>query len=143
MAARGRPRAFDKTQALERAMEVFWQKGFEASSMTDLTRAMEIGATSLYAAFGSKEQLFREALAVYLNTVGARIWSSVNNAQTAYQAVENFLMITAGAFSSRDYPSGCLVVLSGLHANDATKACRLFRVTGAVCTRPAKQRSTT
>src|ERR1700754_2513475 len=53
MAARGRPRSFDREQALARAMEIFWAKGFEGTSMTDLTEAMGIGSPSLYAAFGS------------------------------------------------------------------------------------------
>lgn len=52
MGTRGRPRAFDRTAALERAIDVFWEKGFEGASMADLTAAMGIGTTSLYAAFG-------------------------------------------------------------------------------------------
>ncbi|MGV0800422.1 helix-turn-helix domain-containing protein, partial [Mycolicibacterium elephantis] len=59
MASRGRPRTFDRTEALEHAMEVFWQHGYEGASMSDLTASMGINSPSLYAAFGSKEQLFR------------------------------------------------------------------------------------
>src|SRR5947199_232850 len=63
--ARGRPRSFDREQALERAMEVFWGKGFEGASLSDLTDAMGINPPSLYAAFGDKEQLCIEAMERY------------------------------------------------------------------------------
>src|SRR4029077_11955803 len=62
---RGRPRSFDRGRALERAMHVFWRQGYEATSVSDLTRAMHINPPSLYAAFGDKEQLYLEALARY------------------------------------------------------------------------------
>ena len=124
MAARGRPREFDRTVALERAMKLFWEKGFEGTSMTDLTAAMEIGSTSLYAAFGAKDDLFREAVEHYARTAGAAIWEAVTGADTAYGAVEGYLMTTARTFTRDEFPSGCLVVLSALHANGATEALR-------------------
>src|SRR2546430_15073461 len=64
-AQRGRPRAFDPDAALERAMHVFWAKGYEGASLSDLTRAMRVNRPSLYAAFGNKEQLFRKVLDRY------------------------------------------------------------------------------
>src|SRR5690242_20201777 len=64
-AGRGRPRAFDSDAALDRAMEVFWSKGYEGTSMSDLTQAMGINRPSLYAAFGDKESLFRRAIERY------------------------------------------------------------------------------
>jgi len=73
MTARGRPRNFDKDAALERAMELFWIKGYEGASMTDLTSAMGIASPSLYAAFGSKEELFRRAVQHYGATEGLEI----------------------------------------------------------------------
>ncbi len=66
-AQRGRPRAFDPDAALERAMHVFWAKGYEGASLSDLTRAMRINRPSLYAAFGNKEQLFRKVLDRYMD----------------------------------------------------------------------------
>jgi len=62
-----RPRAFDAEVALERAMHVFWAKGYEGAALSDLTRAMRINRPSLYAAFGNKEQLFRKVLDRYMN----------------------------------------------------------------------------
>ena len=62
---RGRPRSFDRDAALERAMEVFWRQGYEATSINDLTAAMGINPPSLYAAFGDKERLFLEAVERY------------------------------------------------------------------------------
>src|SRR5712671_3612213 len=64
---RGRPRAFDADVALERAMHVFWAKGYEGASLSNLTRAMRINRPSLYAAFGNKEQLFRKVLDRYMD----------------------------------------------------------------------------
>ena len=68
---RGRPRAFDRDAALTQAMHLFWRKGFAATSISDLTAAMGIGSPSLYAAFGSKEGLYTEALRHYLGSVDA------------------------------------------------------------------------
>jgi AcrR family transcriptional regulator len=124
MAERGRPRGFDKDTALARAMEVFWAKGYEGASMADLTGAMGIASPSLYAAFGSKEALFREALARYGATEGVEIWGAVRNAPTAYEAVEGFLMQTARVFTRPDKPTGCLVVLSALHATETCETVR-------------------
>jgi AcrR family transcriptional regulator len=124
MAGRGRPRAFDREQALARAMEIFWDKGFEGTSMVDLTTGMGIGAPSLYAAFGSKEELFRAAVALYVSTDGSDIWSAITRADTAYGAIEGFLMETAEKFSRPGKPSGCLVVLSALHTTDGNEVLR-------------------
>jgi AcrR family transcriptional regulator len=118
MTARGRPRSFDRDTALKCAMEVFWEKGYEGASMADLTRAMGIASPSLYAAFGSKEELFRQALALYGASEGIEIWGAVANATTAYQAVEGFLMQSARVFTRSGKPPGCLVVLSALHATE-------------------------
>ncbi len=65
VAVRGRPREFDVEEALAAALRVFWEKGYDGASMTDLTEAMGITRPSLYAAFGNKEELFKRALDLY------------------------------------------------------------------------------
>ena len=124
MAVRGRPRNFDTEKSLAKAMEVFWEKGYEGASMADLTAAMGIGSPSLYAAFGSKEGLFREAIALYNATDGAAVWQETLAAPSAYGAAEAFLMTSALQFSTLDKPSGCFVTLSVLHLTPASAAVR-------------------
>jgi AcrR family transcriptional regulator len=73
---RGRPRAFDRDAALTTAMHLFWAKGYSATSIGDLTAAIGIGAPSLYAAFGSKEALYSEALAQYTKVNETTAWGA-------------------------------------------------------------------
>lgn len=111
MAERGRPRSFDRAAALRRAMEVFWSKGYEGASMAELTAAMGINSPSLYAAFGCKEALFREAVELYVATDGAASWDALRERPTAREAVEAMLRAAAENFSDPHRPPGCLVVL--------------------------------
>ncbi|MBU9519522.1 TetR/AcrR family transcriptional regulator [Burkholderia multivorans] len=124
MAERGRPRSFDKDAALECAMQVFWRLGYEGASMADLTSAMGIASPSLYAAFGSKEALFRQALEHYRETEGREIWDGVERADTAYDGIRNYLMQTARVFTRRSKPAGCLIVLSALHPAERSDTVR-------------------
>jgi AcrR family transcriptional regulator len=124
MAERGRPRGFDRDLALAKAMEVFWARGYEGASMNDLTAAMGIASPSLYAAFGCKEALFREALELYSATESEGIWGGVEAAPTARAGFESFLYATARVFTRPDKPTGCLVVLSALHASELNQTVR-------------------
>lgn len=112
MAARGRPRAFDRTAALRQAMTVFWEHGYEGTSIADLTAAMGINSPSLYAAFGSKEQLLREAVAHYDQTEGAAVVTALREQPTARDAIATVLRHYAIAYCDPDTPAGCLIVLT-------------------------------
>ncbi len=126
--ARGRPRGFDRDAALRRAMEVFWAKGYDGAALSDLTTAMGINPPSLYAAFGSKEALFREAVDLYGTTEGSEIWAAIDEAPTAHEAMRRFLDRTADVFTRPGKPRGCLVVLGALHPNDSNEnVCRVLR----------------
>lgn len=113
MAERGRPRAFDRAEALRRAMEVFWEHGYEGSSMSDLTAAMGINSPSLYAAFGGKESLFREAVELYGRTDGRYTDRALREEPTARGSIEAMLRDNAVAYTEHGKPHGCMVVLAG------------------------------
>lgn len=104
----GRPRSFDRAAALHLAMLAFWRHGYETTSITDLTAAMGITPPSLYAAFGSKEQLFREAVRLYLGDP-ATMERSIEEAPTAFDAARDFLTASAAAFTGAGTPRGCLL----------------------------------
>lgn len=114
MAARGRPRGFDREAALAQAMKVFWQKGYTATSMADLYRVMGINSPSLYAAFGSKEDLFLEAVDYYEKCIAPQIWSPLDNAPCAREGVREWLKCSARIFTRGDFPLGCMVTLSNV-----------------------------
>src|SRR5262245_51273288 len=107
---RGRPLSFDRDTALERAMHLFWRQGYEATSINDLTRAMDINPPSLYAAFGDKESLFLEAVERYGCGPGRNGESILSAEPTARRAVQRLLETAAREFTDRDHPHGCMMV---------------------------------
>lgn len=110
----GRPREFDREAALAAAMLVFWRKGFAATSMNDLCDAMGIRSPSLYAAFGSKEALYLEAMEHYVKTVGPTIWDKLA-ATSARDGVEKMLLAATEILpETGPIPAGCMAVLGGV-----------------------------
>jgi AcrR family transcriptional regulator len=113
----GRPRSFDPDAVLDRAMHVFWAKGYEGASLSNLTRAMRINRPSLYAAFGNKEQLFRKVLDRYMNGPVA-FFGKALAAPKARDAVEQIFRGTARMAENPRVPAGCLLVQGALACGD-------------------------
>lgn len=109
---RGRPREFDRDAALDAALRVFWDLGYDAASIGELTRAMGISSPSLYAAFGSKQQLFDEALDRYGRGAGSHTPRALQSTGTAREAVESMLRNNADSYADDGTPAGCLVILA-------------------------------
>ncbi|AOR32160.1 TetR family transcriptional regulator [Streptomyces fodineus] len=107
---RGRPRSFDRATALHKALMAFWEHGYEATSVSDLTRIMGIGAPSLYAAFSDKRTLFEEVVRVYVDTHGAFGDRALAQEPTARGGVERMLREAAAEYTDPAHPYGCLVV---------------------------------
>src|SRR5690349_6555913 len=112
---RGRPPAFDRKEALNQAMRLFWDRGYEGTTFDQLIAAMGISASSFHNSFGSKQQLYTEATDFYLeesarwfaNTIAGRA-----NTRDAFQAL---IDTTAEAFTRGDHPAGCMISLAGTH----------------------------
>src|ERR1043165_2433188 len=105
----GRPREFNTEEVLDKALHVFWEKGYEGASLPDLTEAMGINRPSLYAAFGNKESLFRKALDRYGER---RDMGEALNAPTAREVVERLLRCASDGQAGR--PRGCLMGRGGV-----------------------------
>ncbi|WP_055617668.1 TetR/AcrR family transcriptional regulator [Streptomyces phaeochromogenes] len=119
----GRPRGFDADEALERAMLVFWEHGYEGASLARLTNAMGISTTSMYAAFGNKEALFRKALERYTEGPSAYLPRALEE-PTALGVATAILAGTVRTTTRPAQPNGCLGVQSALTVSDAGKEVR-------------------
>jgi AcrR family transcriptional regulator len=108
---RGRPREFDREQGLAKAMHLFWSRGYDATSMADLRAGLGITQASLYAAFGNKEQLFREAVDLYRQTAGFSSTHALATGVSAREAIHAMLQAAVDAFSAPGAPGGCLLIL--------------------------------
>ncbi|WP_098496574.1 TetR/AcrR family transcriptional regulator [Collimonas sp. PA-H2] len=116
----GRPLSFDREQALESAMLVFWRYGYEATSLNDLTSAMGITPPSLYTAFGDKERLFLEAVKYYLQKKPCFFASIAAEALTAKESIRSYLEVIAISQSDPNQPLGCMVVTSATNCTAAS-----------------------
>jgi AcrR family transcriptional regulator len=112
MAARGRPRTFDPDSALRKALDLFWERGYEGTSLNDLAQAMGIASASIYACFGSKEDLFHQVMALYGRTSGEPPRRALREHPTARAAMHAMLRATADEITRPDTPHGCMLILA-------------------------------
>ena len=117
MAVVGRPRTFDKDEALTKAMYVFWEKGYEGTTMADLIESIGIKAPSIYAAFGNKDAIFKEVVTHYLPIVVNGQLGTLNNIPNIYEAVDNTLKECVSLFSSNDNPHNCLIMTAAINTS--------------------------
>ena len=127
MSRTGRPREFDRQHALQQAVELFWAQGYEGTTLADLQQAMGgITAPSFYAAFGSKEALFREVVERYKETEGAPVLKALVEGATARASIEGMLRAAVKHFCGQRSPRGCLMVLGGINCTPANKGVEDF-----------------
>ncbi len=107
---RGRPREFDTEEALAKALRVFWERGFQATSITDLTAATGVGRTGLYAAFGDKESLFLLALDRYMALAYTDCAEMLEDEPDARRAVEAHLLRMADSVTKPDDAHSCMLM---------------------------------
>jgi AcrR family transcriptional regulator len=117
----GRARAFDVDEALDRAMTVFWTKGYEGTSLSDLTEAMNINRPSLYAAYGNKQELFRKALERYGDGPASYERNALVQAN-ARGVAEGLLRGAADVQTDPNTPAGCLATLGTTYCADGSSS---------------------
>lgn len=112
---RGRPRSFDRDEALRLAMQVFWNKGYEGTTMADLTAAIGVKAPSLYAAFGDKNALFREAIDFYSATTAIGPINALKEGKGMREDLHNMLQTSVALYADPANGKGCMVVVSAIN----------------------------
>lgn len=115
MATVGRPRSFDRDDALKKAMYVFWEKGYEGTTMADLIQSIGMKAPSIYAAFGNKDTIFREAVQAYLPIVLKGQLAALNRSAAIDEAVQTSLQECVSLFSAQDNPHTCLIMTAAIN----------------------------
>ena len=107
-----RTRQFDERQALQAAMLVFWEKGYDGTSINDLEQAMGLNRTSIYNAFGNKGALFERVMTCYKESVMAELFARLDSAPNIREGIRRMLNGALDIHFDEDNPGGCLVVLS-------------------------------
>jgi TetR/AcrR family transcriptional regulator, copper-responsive repressor len=115
---RGRPRAFDRVAALQKAKRLFWEKGYAGVSVSDLTLELGVSPPSLYAAFGGKRTLFEETVASYLNGEGSFAGQALREESKGRAAIERMLKEAARNFTKPGCPTGCMAVMAATNCAD-------------------------
>lgn len=105
-----RPRNFNKAQALKSAMHVFWQKGYDTTKLPDLLAATGLSRSSLYETFGDKQALFEASIKEYLATIGTERFATLQQGQTAKEALSLFFDHLIATCFSNSTPSGCFLI---------------------------------
>ncbi len=119
---KGRPRAFDRDNALKIALTIFWAKGYKGTQVSDLTAAMHINPPSFYAAFGSKEKTFLEVMDLYIENEGAGSMRALNETEALHDAMLGMLVASIDIALSSPGQKGCLVQLGALDSVSASPA---------------------
>lgn len=114
----GRPREFDRDAALISARNLFWERGYEGVSMADLTEKLGLASARLYAAFGSKETLFREAIEQYEAHEGGFADRALVEEPTVARAIERMFREGIELYTRKQGPQGCMVVSSATNCTD-------------------------
>jgi AcrR family transcriptional regulator len=117
---RGRPSAFNYDVVLEKALNVFWSRGYEGASMAELTEAMGINRPSIYAAYGNKEELFNKVLGRYMAGPVAYVAEAMSES-TAKQVAEKFLTKSADFLSNESNPRGCMIAIGTLFSGEGSE----------------------
>jgi len=115
---KGRPLSFDRGAALQKAMLLFWEHGYEATSLNDLTSALGVTPSSIYSAFGDKKGLFYDAVGLYLSGP-VTFEAMLMEAPTARAAAQTMLTGSAIGFTGEDTPAGCLLASAALSCSDS------------------------
>jgi AcrR family transcriptional regulator len=121
--SRGRPRVFDMDEALEKALKIFWARGYEGASIAELTKTLGVNKPSLYAAFGNKEELFYKALMRYATGPVAFV-NDVLKEPTARKVAESFLVKAAEFLTDPQHPKGCMIVQGALSSGENAELVR-------------------
>lgn len=119
----GRPREFDRDKALERARDLFWSRGYEGTSIADLVSNLGLAPARIYAAFGSKEDLFREAVAHYRENEGMFPFHGFEEQEpTVYRAIERMLQEAVRLYYLPGRPRGCMMVSAATNCSKGNEA---------------------
>ncbi|EUJ09222.1 transcriptional regulator [Methylophilaceae bacterium 11] len=121
--SRGRPRVFDMDEALDKALNIFWERGYEGASLAELTETLGINKPSLYAAFGNKEELFKKALLRYATGPVAFVKVAMSE-PTAYKVAQTFLVKAAEFLTDSQHPKGCMIVQGALSSGESAEVVR-------------------
>ena len=116
---RGRPRSFDETEALEKATQVYWSKGYDGVTIDDLVAGMGVGRPSLYAVFGDKRTLFLRVLKEYAEKKGALAAKALLSPQTLRDSLAGFLKYAVETATKKGSARGCLLVCVAPLVDDA------------------------